>query len=744
MAAASSTPSHPPPTDCKDVMASLRFGEEGPMEEALALQARLRPQGYQLRIISLNPGESIPSHVYETIDRCHAFIAFGCARYGEDTGNSSATHCEVIYWEDNCKDRPLIPVRMIGWDEQHRFPTGRRLFGSRIQLFWLKGTPLTDEFVQEVIKAIEAEPQALPEKRDLTFRSKPSANTLQNLPPPTRDFVGRTSTLALLDASLSHSRGCLRIAAITGPAGFGKSETALFFAHTKFPGSFKWLVRAETEDDIRRGYFGLLAAMDRTPAGELGELETADLALQVREALKDRDDWLLIFDNVPEVHLRELSPAGAAEGGPPPREGILGGLAWLKPHFLPRAEVLQGSVLFTTRVDWVDGDALSLPRNSVEQVPLTELEGKDGVMLLEALAKFPGKAPPSSKEVEARQELVTRLGGLPLALQVASSYCRRHRMTAAAYLRTFATTLQHPGADAVSKALGPTLAALQEGSGQEALRRILSVVAFLRPDDIPLRVLLLGTGATREDVVELCNMGLLKSLGPAHEGAPARDVEEEYDELFGLHRLVQEALRGGSANMAAAVASIKVAGERFDWNDASTGAWSWHRLVLPHLDSVLAHLRVAKELGALPPDVEALDLARLLTDAGSIRQAVLRDLSGAEALYREALEMQREVYGADARNTDIAMTLNNLGNVLAAQQKLEEAEAHYREALEMQREVYGADARNTDIAMTLNNLGNVLRERQRDPQEQEEQQVVEGPRRKKQKRPSPPPSPSPG
>ena len=51
------------------------------------------------------------------------------------------------------------------------------------------------------------------------------------------------------------------------------------------------------------------------------------------------------------------------------------------------------------------------------------------------------------------------------------------------------------------------------------------------------------------------------------------------------------------------------------------------------------------------------------------------------------------VYGADAKNTDLA-TLGNLGLVYRARQP-GCAEAKYEEALEMERHVYGADAKNS-------------------------------------------------
>ena len=66
--------------------------------------------------------------------------------------------------------------------------------------------------------------------------------------------------------------------------------------------------------------------------------------------------------------------------------------------------------------------------------------------------------------------------------------------------------------------------------------------------------------------------------------------------------------------------------------------------------------------------------------------------------------MKRHVYGADAKNTDLAGTLQNLGDVYRQRGNLDGAETKYEEALEMKRHVYGADAKNTDLAYSYDRL----------------------------------------
>ena len=76
----------------------------------------------------------------------------------------------------------------------------------------------------------------------------------------------------------------------------------------------------------------------------------------------------------------------------------------------------------------------------------------------------------------------------------------------------------------------------------------------------------------------------------------------------------------------------------------------------------------------------------------------------AEPLYREALEMDRDILGTRHPNTLIA--INNLAQVLQAQGKYDEAEPLCREALEMERDTLGD--RHPDTLSSINDLGALL------------------------------------
>ncbi len=84
-----------------------------------------------------------------------------------------------------------------------------------------------------------------------------------------------------------------------------------------------------------------------------------------------------------------------------------------------------------------------------------------------------------------------------------------------------------------------------------------------------------------------------------------------------------------------------------------------------------------------------------------------RDYEAAEALFREAAALQRRLYAGP--HPHLATTLNNLALLQQQRGRLAEAEKEYQQALVMQRAAYGGDHPN--LASTLNNLAG-LREAQ--------------------------------
>ena len=89
----------------------------------------------------------------------------------------------------------------------------------------------------------------------------------------------------------------------------------------------------------------------------------------------------------------------------------------------------------------------------------------------------------------------------------------------------------------------------------------------------------------------------------------------------------------------------------------------------------------------------------------------LNDFEKAINLYEMVLKELRELakQNPEAYNPDMAMTLNNLGNLLSNTNHLKQAQAYYEEALEIYRELakQNPEAYNPYVAMSLNNVSSI-------------------------------------
>ena len=100
------------------------------------------------------------------------------------------------------------------------------------------------------------------------------------------------------------------------------------------------------------------------------------------------------------------------------------------------------------------------------------------------------------------------------------------------------------------------------------------------------------------------------------------------------------------------------------------------------------------------PEAEAEALRTLAT----VRWRGPQDLDGAEALYREALAIQKQLFGPDDPRLESGLV--PLGGLLAQQRRFEEAEAVARRALELRTRIYGPD--HIAVTYQLSNVAYVL------------------------------------
>ena len=182
-----------------------------------------------------------------------------------------------------------------------------------------------------------------------------------------------------------------RPAALAGLGGVGKTQLAVEYAY-RHAGDYAivWWLRAEQAATLAADYAALAAAA--RPAGKGREPSSPSIIAAVRDALRHRSDWLLVFDNAnAPKEIRDYLPGAG------------------------------GHVLITSRHGAWGGVAQAVP---VKKWPPE--------VAAEFLLKRTGQP-----DASAAGELAGELDYLPLALEQAAAYIESTGKTLAAYLAIF-------------------------------------------------------------------------------------------------------------------------------------------------------------------------------------------------------------------------------------------------------------------------------------------------------------------
>jgi tetratricopeptide (TPR) repeat protein/tRNA A-37 threonylcarbamoyl transferase component Bud32 len=442
--------------------------------------------------------------------------------------------------------------------------------------------------------------------------------------PRNLSFTGRKELLRELELSLS-ARHLLAVVALRGLGGVGKTQLALEYAY-RFADHYRLVawIRAEAAETLAADYC--------TIAGQLGLSETrgeGEKIEAVRSWLERSDRWLVVFDNAPNPEVIR--------------------------SYLPRFH--SGHVLITTRhQSWSDLAAY---------VSVDVLEHQDAV---EFLLKRTGEA-----DAQNAGELCEELGRLPLALEEAAAYLEATGRTIASYLPLLRrhqrrVLLQPPTSDQPG-----ILRTTWELSFRQVEREsphasdLLTLCAFLAPDDIPLELLHRGAEHLTEELRqcfsdEVSFDGCIAALRRYSLVKAAQDA-------ISVHRLVQLVTRDRLT---------EVESER------------WARLALrlvegvyptrglagddcPEAGRLLPHALSALSFSA--PDVEEAESAgRLLR-----RTATYLSARGSQSRAAEHLERALELFEKTRVDEDqvadllwdLGMVLYALGEPAAARERLE-------------------------------------------------------------------------
>jgi hypothetical protein len=518
---------------------------------------------------------------------------------------------------------------------------------------------------------------------------------------------------AVREALLAGDRTVVQ--ALHGMGGVGKTQLAAEYVH-RFAAGYDviWWISAERAPLIGEQFAALAGALGCEQPG--AEMEVVRYA--VLSALRDRDRWLLVFDNAqdPEDLARWLPGGG-------------------------------GHVLITSR-----------SRQWAEVAVLVEVDVLDRA---ESVAFLRGRVQGLSAGDADR--VAGQLGDLPLGLAQAAGYMTGSGMPAAEYLDLLGSHTAmlmdegRPSSYPLSLAAVIGLTMKRLTAGNRAVPVAASVFAFLAPEPVPASWFTSRAAEMPAHLGVRWGLSWRRALTQLRRHAMIRIDGEQLQ----MHRLTQAVVRDslplGQAAEARALAETILALN--DPGDANIpDAWPWWAQLLPHLlaldpaassNSVILRMadHAAWYLIRRGEPRSGYDLAshlyerwrdRLGTDdehfraAENTRAYALREMGRpgeARQFDEDNLEWCRRTYGEDDDRTlvsagNLAIDLRLLGELDAARELNEDTLARLRK-------IHGENHRRTltvagNLAIDLRRLGHPAAARKLDEDTLDRQRRVLG------------------
>jgi tetratricopeptide (TPR) repeat protein len=491
-------------------------------------------------------------------------------------------------------------------------------------------------------------PGGLPPVWNLTYASNPN-------------FTGRDAIFDTIQAGLTREEHMVHPQMIFGTGGVGKTQLAVEYAwRHRADYDVVWWVGAATTASLHGDYAAL------APKAGLGQDPDQDIMVAgVRAWLEDNPRWLMIFDNAED-------PAAIIP-------------------LLPRAG--DGHVLVTSQQE----DDLGM---RADLIPLNVLGAEEATQFL--LART------GHSDLAAAGQLADALGRLPLALEQAGAFIAQTKViTLARYLELFNQQSlklldrgRPPGSyrHTVDTTWDLSLQRLRQET--PAAAALLTLLAFLAPDDLPWQLLTSHAGQLPETLAAAAGdeVALAEAIGALRRYSLVKVAGDGLSTHRLLQAVIREDLDPGAQQQwpAAAIALLQAS---FPQESGDVRTWPECQRLLPHVLTAASH---AEQLGVHA----AFEATSWLLDraAGYLRGRA--QLTQAKDLFHRALAIGEAALGPD--HPDVAARRNNLGLVLRDLGDFTAAKAQFERALAIDEATTGPD--QWEVAAHRNNLGTVLQD----------------------------------
>ena len=502
--------------------------------------------------------------------------------------------------------------------------------------------------------------------------------SLSNLPALDASFVGRRNDLDTVYALLHSERPSdvadptrrehgrrggptnLRAAVVHGLGGVGKSELAVQYAWEHADEyELVWWVQAKTPVSAINDLIELAKLLN------LGERANHDeVVLNLWAELRQRDRWLLIFDDVDEPD-------------------SIRGAYW------PTTK--RGHVLITSRAatGWE-----SLTSDRLELGPLTP-EESEGFLVR--------RVPEAAEKPELARQVAASLGYLPLALAQAAAYI----LGSGSSLEAFHELLRDRFDEVIAASKRKTdevaggyslLLIMSVESRGAAARDLLALLSMFNPSGIPRRMISDHADVLPEQLAEAMRDQFTndKTVGALRKFS----LIEAFSDRFNVHEVVQSTVRSTltpEEQRQWCHAAVHLLCRAFPRYPDEPDSWGSAAFLMPHVE---AARRIAERLGEQDETT-----ARLLVLAGRYLHARC-DWRQAQKYLRGALAIRTGLGAQDDLGT--AECFYYLGQAQFPLAQLKEARAYIEKALAIRR--MRLEPNHSKIAQTLTHLAEIVRE----------------------------------